>query len=454
MAKYLDSAGVTYLWKKIKANFVSNVTLASGTKNGTLKLTVNGTATDNIAVTGLGSAAYTASSAYAEVSHKTQIAKTDTLGHIKANSLFSGINVTLGSDTEKLPTSITLADVTTTANRFYPVYTDKGGVAFVNIPWTDTTYSAATTSTAGLMSAADKSKLNGIADGANNYTHPTSGVTAGTYKSVTVNAQGHVTAGTNPDTLDGYGITNAYTKTETDNLLGGYLKLSGGVRVLTEGITIQDGNTTANNISISGTELSIDGSATMNIGPNVTVTGLGSYPTDAGSDNRIASTKYVIDAINNKLAVADALIFKGVVNTPTDLSGKKDYKIGWTYKVGARGVYAGQTCEAGDMIIAVANYGTKFQNADWTVVQNNVDIAGKDKLGLGSVDAQISRTGNSSLGDGTAVDSKGYDCEYVKIVIDEGNCFCAAYPLAMGNEDIDTAIAASIADGSGDVGGV
>lgn len=41
------------------------------------------------------------------------------------------------------------------------------------------------------------------------YTHPNSGVTAGTYKSVTVNAQGHVTAGSNPTTLSGYGITDA-----------------------------------------------------------------------------------------------------------------------------------------------------------------------------------------------------------------------------------------------------
>lgn len=41
------------------------------------------------------------------------------------------------------------------------------------------------------------------------YTHPNSGVTAGTYKSVTVDAQGHVTAGTNPTTLAGYGIADA-----------------------------------------------------------------------------------------------------------------------------------------------------------------------------------------------------------------------------------------------------
>lgn len=48
------------------------VALASGTKNGTLKLTVGGTATDNIAVTGLGSAAYTESTAYATAAQGTK----------------------------------------------------------------------------------------------------------------------------------------------------------------------------------------------------------------------------------------------------------------------------------------------------------------------------------------------------------------------------------------------
>ena len=45
------------------------VSLASGTNNGTLKLTVGNTTTDNIAVKGLGSAAYTNSDAYAAASH-------------------------------------------------------------------------------------------------------------------------------------------------------------------------------------------------------------------------------------------------------------------------------------------------------------------------------------------------------------------------------------------------
>ena len=38
------------------------------------------------------------------------------------------------------------------------------------------------------------------------------GVSAGTYKSVTVGADGRITNGTNPNTISGFGITDAYTK--------------------------------------------------------------------------------------------------------------------------------------------------------------------------------------------------------------------------------------------------
>lgn len=55
-------------------------------------------------------------------------------------------------------------------------------------------------------------------------THNTSGVKAGTYKSVTVDTYGHVTAGTNPTTLSGYGITdalNSSTKYAASDSVGG-----------------------------------------------------------------------------------------------------------------------------------------------------------------------------------------------------------------------------------------
>lgn len=47
-----------------------------------------------------------------------------------------------------------------------------------------------------------------------------SGVTAGTYRSVTVDAKGRVTAGTNPTTLAGYGITDAVTINTAQTITG------------------------------------------------------------------------------------------------------------------------------------------------------------------------------------------------------------------------------------------
>lgn len=63
------------------------------------------------------------------------------------------------------------------------------------------------------------------------YTHPNSGVSANTYKSVTVDAQGHVTGGSNPTTLSGYGITDAASKTHNHsatNITSGTLPITRG----------------------------------------------------------------------------------------------------------------------------------------------------------------------------------------------------------------------------------
>jgi hypothetical protein len=72
----------------------------------------------------------------------------------------------------------------------------KADITALGIPGqdTNTTYGAATESTNGLMSAADKKKLNGVAAGANAYSHP--GYTArssGLYK-ITVDSTGHVSS--------------------------------------------------------------------------------------------------------------------------------------------------------------------------------------------------------------------------------------------------------------------
>ena len=61
----------------------------------------------------------------------------------------------------------------------------------------------------------EKNKLKSIASNANNYVHPASGVTASSYTKVTVDVNGHVTSGSNPTTLSGYGITDAANKSHS-----------------------------------------------------------------------------------------------------------------------------------------------------------------------------------------------------------------------------------------------
>jgi len=67
-----------------------------------------------------------------------------------------------------------------------------------------------------------------IVVGADDIDLATTGVIASTYKSVTVDAYGRVIAGTNPTTIAGYGISDAYTQTQTDTFLNAKLNLAGG----------------------------------------------------------------------------------------------------------------------------------------------------------------------------------------------------------------------------------
>lgn len=54
----------------------------------------------------------------------------------------------------------------TNSGRNYKLELDSNGKAFVNVPWTNTTYSNATTEVSGLMSTSDKSKLDEITSSA------------------------------------------------------------------------------------------------------------------------------------------------------------------------------------------------------------------------------------------------------------------------------------------------
>jgi len=110
--------------------------------------------------------------------------------------------------------------------------TTLGGYGITDAAYSSHTHSVATTSTAGFMSPTDKSKLDGIAAGANNYSHPTgdgnlhvpatgtsnngkvlkAGSTAGSISWSNV-AWSEITS--KPTTLSGYGIIDAAASNHT-----------------------------------------------------------------------------------------------------------------------------------------------------------------------------------------------------------------------------------------------
>lgn len=142
----------------------------------------------------------------------------------------------------------------------------KDDITALGIPGedTDTTYSAATTSADGLMSAADKIKLNGIDEGANNYTHPSyTTQTSGLYK-ITVDATGHVSAVTAVTKAD---ITNLGIP-GTDTTYGaagtglGLVK-SGGDATISDGVITVNDDSHAHVISnVDGLQSALDGKET------------------------------------------------------------------------------------------------------------------------------------------------------------------------------------------------
>lgn len=83
----------TEITNLITSNSIQTVVLASGTNNGTLKLTVDGKETDNIAVKGLGSAAFTNTNTFATAAQGT---KADN-AMPKSGGIFTGA-VTLNAD--------------------------------------------------------------------------------------------------------------------------------------------------------------------------------------------------------------------------------------------------------------------------------------------------------------------------------------------------------------------
>lgn len=108
------------------------------------------------------------------------------------------------------------------------------------------------------------------------------------------------------------------------------------------------------------------------------LTGTPTAPTAAAGTNttQIATTAFVQAAVDNRVAAADAMVYKGTIGTNGTVAAlpSTTAKTGWTYKVVTAGTYAGQACEVGDMIICLTD-GSTGTAATWTVVQANLDGA-------------------------------------------------------------------------------
>ena len=123
---------------------------------------------------------------------------------------------------------------TANANNGYTCTIAQGGtIGTTAITWVQFSGAGQITAGAGLTKTGNTldvgtASSSRIVVNANDIDLATTGVTIGTYAGLTVDAYGRVTSASTLTTLAGYGITNAYTKTEVDTALALKLNLTGG----------------------------------------------------------------------------------------------------------------------------------------------------------------------------------------------------------------------------------
>lgn len=242
----------------------------------------------------------------------------------------------------------------------------KEDIAALGVAITDTTYTEATQGEAGLMSAEDKTKLDGVEANANNYVHPESTVEVGTYKSVTVDSKGHVTGGTNPTTIAGFGIEDAYTKTEVDTELGK--------------------KANANDAALTGTPTA----------PTAT---------KGTSTTQIATTEFVSTAISEAVAASDAMVFKGTLGTDGTVTTipTEGVVVGDTYKViTATTVPADVSFTGAEVSATVGDLVVSMPSNKWIVVPSGDEDVTTVKYSTSAGDVTLdttAKTGSIVLGE-------------------------------------------------------
>lgn len=172
----LASAVQAKLTSAASALQASDITLGSGTNNGTLKLTVKGSATDNIAVKGLGSAAYTEASAYATAAQGTKadtalqpagvvITEGDTNGAISVkigNAPASSVSVHGLGDAAYTTVAAIVAEAVEAVPEVPAASTTVAGIAKLGAAGGAATFEAVQSLTTTVGTKADQSVVDGL----------------------------------------------------------------------------------------------------------------------------------------------------------------------------------------------------------------------------------------------------------------------------------------------------
>lgn len=111
--------------------------------------------------------------------------------------------------------------------------------------------------------------------------------------------------------------------------------------------------------------------------------------TNADKATKDSKNNVIVDTYATKSEISSltsALVYKGTVNKSSDLP-TINVKVGDVYVVATAGIYAGQSCEPGDMIIAKVGGNAP----EWTIVQTNIsgavttdDVLHKNNIILGN----------------------------------------------------------------------
>lgn len=324
---------------------VQNVTLASGANNGTLKLTVDGTTTDNIAVKGLGSAAYTNTSAYATAAQGTLA--TNAVRKVVSGTENGTISVTTGTGTA---TNVAVKGLASAA--YKTAGSAQGNVPVNGAALGTTADVPVVTNTSGQLVPHASGALGSAAfKGAETFATAAQGAKAD--KSV---QSVSITSGTNNGTIKLTVNGNATDNIAVKGLGSAAYTASGAYATSAQGAKADAAMPKAGGTFTGTVTLAAD-------------------PTDALQP----TTKQYVDAkISSSIAASDAMVFKGTLGTNGTATAlpTSSVVIGDTYKVitqvsvAADNSYTGAavTAKVGDLVVAMS------KDPKWIVVPSGDEI--------------------------------------------------------------------------------